>query len=319
MLGFAIVWLAQLPFGVLALWWERRYGVSTLGYATWVFQNWFGLGSRFLFICLAILIVMGAAKLAPRRWWLIGAPVFVSLGLLEAFVQPYLIPMVHPLRDSATAADLRRLERAESLPPINVVVQDVHEFTTAPNAEAAGFGPTRRIILWDTLLDGRFSEPQVRVVLAHELGHLARNHILKDIGWYGLLALPEAFLIAVAVRRRGGMVEPAAVPVALFVFVVVQFAALPVQKLISRHREAEADWIALQATRDPTAARALFRGLAVTSHADPSPPGWAYVLFEDHPTIAQRIAMIEAWKRREAQETRAATGGVAATTSATIR
>ena len=73
---------------------------------------------------------------------------------------------------------------------------------------------------------------------------------------------------------------------------------LPLWTLVSRHEETEADWSALQATREPATARALFERLATTSLGDPDPPAWSYVLYGDHPTIAHRIALTEAWQTR---------------------
>jgi STE24 endopeptidase len=93
------------------------------------------------------------------------------------------------------------------------------------------------------------------------------------------------------------MAEPAAVPLGLFVLVVLQLLALPLQAAISRHIEAEADWVALQTTRDPTAATGLFRRFTTVALAQPDPPGWSYLLLADHPTIEQRIGMAEAWRR----------------------
>jgi STE24 endopeptidase len=152
-------------------------------------------------------------------------------------------------------------------------------------------------VLWDTLVDGRFSRPELEIVIAHELGHLARNHIWKAVGWYALFAFPGAFLIARLTRRRGGMAEPAAVPLSLLVLVVLGLLALPLQSAISRHREAEADWMALQTTRNPTAATALFRRFVPTTLDEPSPSTIDYLLLENHPTIMQRIAMAQAWRR----------------------
>ena len=103
-----------------------------------------------------------------------------------------------------------------------------------------------------------------------------------------------------ATRSRGGMGEAAAIPLALLVVAALQLVALPAQSWISRRMEAEADWKALQTTRDPAAARGLFVGFGKSSLADPNPPTWAYLLLENHPTLAQRIAMAAAWKRRNA-------------------
>jgi STE24 endopeptidase len=94
------------------------------------------------------------------------------------------------------------------------------------------------------------------------------------------------------------MGEPAAIPLALLVVAIFQFVAAPAQNLVSRGAESEADWKALQTTRDPASARGLFREFAETSLGDPSPPTWAYVLLQTHPTLAQRVAMANAWETR---------------------
>ncbi len=298
MLGFAIVWLAEIPFGLVAVWWERRHGVSHQGYVESVLGGFIGLGGEFLLVSFALLVAMGLARVTGRWWWALAAPAFASLALLSSYFSVYLIGKREPLRSPDTAADVRELARAEGVPGTSAEVQVVHRFTTAPNAEAVGFGATRRLILWDTLLDGRFDRREVRVVIGHELGHLAHHHTLKRVGWLILFLLPAAALIALATVRRGGLARPEAVPLALLVFVVLQLLASPLMNLVSRHEEAEADWSALRATRDPQAARSLFERLARTSRADPDPPSWQYVLFADHPTIVQRIAMVDAWQAR---------------------
>jgi STE24 endopeptidase len=301
MIGFALVWLAQLPFGLAALWWERRHGISRSGYLQWIVQGWLGLGGLFLFLCLALLIVMGLARPLPRAWPFVGAPIFVALALLAGFVQPYLIPSTHRVRSGPLATEVRALAAKEGTPAPPLDVQDVHGQTSAANAEAIGFGPSRRIVVWDTLLDGRFSPRAVRFVLAHEVGHVARNHLWKGLAWYALFALPGTLAIALATRSRGGMAEPTAVPVALLVLVVLGLVAQPIQSEITRHIESEADWMALQTTRDPGAARSLFQRFGATAFDQPNPPLWDYLLLEDHPTLMQRIAMAEAWKRRYAK------------------
>jgi STE24 endopeptidase len=298
MLGLGFLWFVQLPFGLVELWWQRRHGISEQDYVTWTVDTWFALGWEFLFICLAIVIVMGLAGPLPNWWWLPGGAVFVGLAALFAFTLPYLLPAQRSLRDPAIEATARRYEAELDLPRIPVRVQEMRTYTSAPNAEAAGIGPTRRVILWDTLLDGRFGDDEVNVVIAHELGHHAREHIAKGIGWYALFAFPGAFVIARATRRRGGMSRPEAVPLSLFVLVALSFAALPLQNVITRRMEAEADWIALETTEDPEAAGELFERFSVTGLEDPNPPGWSYLLTQTHPTIEQRIAMAEAWRRR---------------------
>jgi STE24 endopeptidase len=301
MLGLGIVWLAELPFDVAVLWWERRHDLARQGYVDFIVEDFLGLGGTFLFVSLALTIAMALARRLTRSWWIAAAPIFVGLALLQAFVGPYLLPDVHRLRNPSLAADARRLARLEGVAGTRVDVQRAHRLTSAPNAEAVGFGATRRVILWDTLLDGRFKRREINVVIAHELGHIARDHILKSVGWLALFLVPASLLVAVLTRRRGGLGRPEAVPLALLVLVAAQVATLPLRNVVTRHLETEADWRALVTTRDPTAARDAFQRLAITTVSDPSPPTWSYVLFADHPTIVQRIAMVQAWERRESR------------------
>jgi STE24 endopeptidase len=297
MLGLAVVWLVEVPFGLAAVWWERRHGISHQGYLDHLLESFLALGGRFLFVSLALLVAMGFAGLVRRWWWALAAPVFAGLALLSTFLSVYLIPNTHPLENPETVADVRELARTEGIPGTKADVQEVKRDTTAPNAESVGFGSTRRVILWDTLLDGRFSRREIRVVTAHELGHLAHHHPLKRVGWLALFLLPAAALVALLTRGRGGLARPEAVPVALLVFVALQLITTPLMNIVSRREEAEADWSALNATRDPAAARSLFQGLATASHSSPDPPTWSYVLDGNHPTIAQRIAMVDAWQK----------------------
>ncbi len=301
MLGFAVVWLAELPFQVAAVWWERRHGISHEGYVSSVLSSFLSLGGEFVFVSIALLLAMGLAGVTRRWWWAFAAPAFAALALLSTFLSVYLVPNTHTLVAEPTAADVRQLAHVEGIPGTKADVQDVDRETTAPNAESVGFGPTRRVILWNTLLDGRFDRAEVRAVIAHELGHLAHHHTLKRVGWLALFLLPAAALVALFTRRRGGLARPEAVPLALFVFVVLQLLSTPLMNVVSRREEAEADWSSLRATRDPSAERSLFQKLATTSLGDPDPPAWSYVLYAGHPTIVQRIAMVDAWQARNAR------------------
>ena len=298
MMGFALAWFVRVPFQILDTWWERRYGVLKTGYVEVVLGGWLALGVTFLALSAGVAIVMGLAGRLGGLWWLAAAPVFVAIALLLTFVSPYLETNTHALRDPALAAAAKRIERQEGLSGIEVEVQDVHDYTPTENAFATGLGPTRKVFLWDTLLTGGLTERQLETVVAHEFGHHARDHLWKEVGWYALFAFPEAYLVALACRRRGGLARPEAVPVALLVVVVFNLVVLPAQNVIVRHYEAEADWAALQTTRDPDAMAGVFRHFGSRDLADPDPPTWSYVLFASHPTLMQRIAMTEAWRRR---------------------
>jgi STE24 endopeptidase len=283
MLAFALVWAVQLPFAVAEVWWRHRYGLSG-DYLQATLGNWLALGVKFVFLCGSLGIVMGLAR--RRRigdhWWLAAAPIFAGLTLLFAFISPWL------LGGRPYHTDVRRLERAEHVEHVPVRVLEGFD---EPNAFATGVGPSRRVFLWEPILEPPFTPREDRFVLAHELGHLAHEHIWKSIAWYALFAVPGLFVIARVTRRRGGMAVPEAVPLGVLVLVVLQLLQLPLQNAITRHMEAEADWAALRATHDPAAGRKLFEHFASVSLDDPSPPWWDYVLLENHPTLLQRIEM----------------------------
>src|SRR5918992_857927 len=248
-------------------------------------------------VLLALAMVL-AARLGPR-WWLAGAPLFAAGAAVLVLAQPLLLePRVERLHDARLEADIRTLAERTGVGSVDVVVRDAASRTRAGNAEVYGLGPSRRVVLWDTVLDGRFSTDEIRVLVAHELGHVAREHVWKGLGWVALLALPVTFLVARAARLRGGLDRPAAVPAALLAVFCLELVLLPATNAVSRRYEAEADWTALESTRSPSASRTLTLRLARASLADPDPPGWAFVVRRTHPTAMQRVAMAEAWADR---------------------
>jgi STE24 endopeptidase len=297
MIGLALVWLAQLPFAVADIWWQKRYDIVTAGYLEWALENWLVLGAQFLFICLWLLITMALAAPLRDRWWIGAVPVFVGLALLLAFVTPYLVPDLHD-PDAALAADAKQIARQTGQEGVDLKVEEIGDLTQAPNAFAAGLGPSRRVVVWDTLLEPPFDRDEVRVVLAHEYGHHESNHIWKGLGWYALISLPLLFAVARVARRWGGLYQPRAVPVALLALVAASLVVQPFDNVITRRMEAEADWVALETTKDPDSARELFEEFADTALQDPDPPEWAHLWFDTHPSIVERIGEATAWENR---------------------
>jgi STE24 endopeptidase len=298
MLGLGVAWLVQLPFSLAAHWWERRHHQSKLGYLDWAFQDWAVLAAEFLSVSVALLIVMGLARKLGERWWLPGAAVFVGIAAFFTFVSPYLDFTTHRLEEKPLLEAAREDESELGIGHVPIRVEKVSDDTDQANAYAYGIGPSRRVVLWDTLLQEPFTLPEQKVVLAHELGHHAQRHLPKGIGWFALFALPGAWILMRTTRRRGGMGVPEAVPLALLVVAVLQLASAPLANHISRRMEAEADWKALEVTRDPVALEGLMRGFATTSLADPDPPGWVELMLGTHPSLADRVAMARAFAEK---------------------
>ena len=298
----AALWLVELPFGLVLHWWNRRYGLTRQSYLAWLVDPWLELIAIVVVACLALVLAGFLARRLGRRWWLIGGPALAVFGAAVILLQPLvLVPRLDPLRDVQLASQIRELGTRLGVRPREVDVEDVSDRTTRINAEVAGYGPTRRVILWSTLLDKEVPRAEVRFVAAHELAHVARRHVWKGVAWFALLATPIVLIVAEATRRRGGIGNPAAVPLAVLVLVVVELTLLPFANAVSRRYEAEADWVALQTTRDPAGARGLFERFATANLASPSPPTWSYFLRGTHPSLDQRIAMAEAWRRLSAR------------------
>ena len=293
-------WFVGLPFSLVDLWWQHHWGLGPV--------------RRVRVACCAVVDARAGGDLRDghdrrcssgcagrfRRWWLIASPIVVVFAAFFAFVSGLdRRGRSHPLDDPALAADVTRLERIEHVQGTPVRVEDVSSWTDQANAFTVGFGPSTHVVLWDTILDERFSRAEQDVVIAHELGHVRSRHIMKAIGWSALIVLPTLWLLALATRRRGGVGDPANLPYVFLVLTVLALLTAPIENAVSRRYEAEADWRALNATRDPPRTRQLFQEFGRTSLEEPNPPLLDYLWLENHPTLAQRIAMAQAWQAKK--------------------
>ena len=297
LISVALLWVVWLPFAAVGLWWRREHDIARLGYGDLLLEPW----PRYLGEALVTAGAVGLAMLLSRRmgrnWWLVGGPAFVALVGGVLVVTPLVLsPRLAPLQDRGLAAGIEQLAEQEGVGDVRVEVENASRRTTVPNAEAIGVGPTTRVVLWDTLLDGRFAQPEIRAIAAHELAHVGRDHLWKGIGWFALFALPSSFLLAWLCDRRGGLHRPPVVPFAILVVVALQLALLPATNVVSRRYEREADWLALEATRDPAAAGSLFRKFATEALDEPDSPTWVKVMLATHPEPVERVAMARAWR-----------------------
>jgi STE24 endopeptidase len=292
------LWFVALPFSLAELWWQHHWGLGPFDVPAWLSGQWAMLAPSALSALVTIVLLVGLAG-RFRRWWLVATPIVVVIAAFFAFVSGWLLASsAHPLRNAQLLADAQRMERIEHVTGTPVEVQDVSSWTKQANAFTVGFGPATRVIVWNTLLDGRFTHGEEVVVIAHELGHVRSRHIVKSIGWTALVVLPILWILALATRRRGGVGDPANLPYVILVLTVLGLLTAPLQNIVSRRYEAEADWRALNATRDPASAQKLFQTFERTSLEDPDPPTWDYLWLETHPTLAQRIAMVEQWRKK---------------------
>ena len=299
--------LATLPLDVRSELVLRRYGLSTQDWGGWSDDLLRGLLVRVLTSSLALVVLIALARRAPRTWWAWGALAAFVLTAAGSFAYPVLVEPAFnhftSLPASPLRADLLALAARDRVPVQDVLVADASRRTTALNAYVSGYGATRRIVLYDTLLRG--SPPQeVELVVAHELGHAKRQDVLHGtlIGGLGAAAGSCALFLILGLgpllRRSGasGAGDPRAVPLILLLGTVAPLLLLPVTNLMSRHIEARADVHALDLTRDVPTFVASERRLSVANLSDLKPGPLVYGLFFDHPSGPQRIAVARAWQ-----------------------
>lgn len=266
--------------------WFRDLAVSTL-------LNW-------LFLAVPALLIVGLAHRLPRRWPLGVALVGIVLGVLGSFAYPVVVePLFNrftPLPDGSLRREILHLAAVEHVQVSDVLVADASRRTTTLNAYVSGFGSTRRVVVYDTLLRST-PRDETLVVVAHELGHARHQDVVVGtalgaagtVVGAGLLGL----LLPVLSRRIGlrGPGDPAVVALLAALFAVGALVVSPAQNTISRALEARADRASLHATGDTAAFVNLQRRLAVTSLADPTPPAWSQFWFGSHPTALERVGL----------------------------
>ncbi|HKO73892.1 MAG TPA: M48 family metallopeptidase [Gaiellaceae bacterium] len=296
------LWLATMPIGAVSLWWRRRYGLSNQSAAGWLRDQAVAVGIECLLVAVAATVTLVLAAWLGRSWWVAAAPLFVLAGVVYFVAQPLVIQPLfntfHPLADQRLTAEIKELGAKEGVTVDKVLVADASRRTTTANAYVSGLGPTKRVVFYDTMLDGRFTPAELESVAAHELGHVARSHIWRGLGWFALIAIPGVLLVWWFTERRGGLPDPGLVPLAIAVALVYSLLVMPFGNLVSRRYEAEADWLALTATNNPESFIGVEKRLTVTSLGDPDPPAWSNLLFGTHPTPMRRIGMAVAFRNR---------------------
>jgi len=287
----------------------RRYGLSTQSWASWLADAAKAVGVGTVLTSVALLAVIGLARLAPRTWWAWAAAVTALLVVLGSFAYPLLVEPVFnrftPLPAGQLRTDLLALAERDGVPVRGVLVADASRRTTALNAYVSGFGGTRRIVLYDTLVR-QASPAEVELVVAHELGHAKRQDVLTGtlLGAEGagagvcLLALVLAW--GPLLRRVGadGPADPRVVPLVLFLAAAGGLLLSPATNLVSRRIEARADVHSLALTCDVGTFIASEQRLSVTNLSDLKPHPLAYALFATHPSGPQRIALARAYAPR---------------------
>lgn len=296
--------VVNLPFGIYGLYLDRSYGLSRMTLVAYL-----GDYAKSVFLSLLEYAFAGsfaawALERFPRTWHLVVTGAFIIAAFVMSAIFPVLIaPMFnrfHPLPEGSTLADVRELAGKAGMRVDKVLVMEASVKTTRVNAYFAGVGSTKEVVLYDTLLD--YPREQVRLVLAHELGHWKHGHLVKGLLASGVGVLAALFLFRAVfwTASASGGPGPAGIItslpalerllVALFIFAtLVGYGLTPAASYISRRFEVQSDAYSLALTGDRTAFVSTRVNLARRNLGDVEPPPFIRWFAWTHPTTLERI------------------------------
>jgi STE24 endopeptidase len=269
---------------------ERRWGLSSQTVGAWLSDRAKSSAVTIVLTAAAWTALIALVRATPTWWPLPAAAgaalMVVVLTLLAPLLLEPLFNDFQPLADEQLATTLRGLAIRAGVPIRDVLVADASRRTAKRNAYISGLGPTRRVVVWDTLLDSA-SEQELRLVVAHELAHRRHHHILKS----SLLAMVGAMAAVLLVWAALRTPTPADFPKAALLLVGLELVGLPLAAALSRHRERVADRYALELTGDREAFVQTHLALARHNIADLDPPRLAYLALFTHPTPPERLTL----------------------------
>jgi len=286
---------------------EHKYGLATQTFGPWFLEQIEALAVGLVAAGVALVILYAVFRRAPRTWWIWGTIVAVALSIFGGFISPiYVEPIFNtykPLTDSAIRDPILAMARANQIPVSQVFVVDASRQTTRVSANVAGFFGTTRIALNDNLLK-QCTLPEIRQVMAHEMGHYVLNHGEKLVTYFGIFFLVGSALTAgffnIAVRKWGerwrvrGIGDVAGLPLLLLILSVLSFLATPLINTVTRVTEREADAFGINTSREPDGFAMVSLKLGAYRKLNPGPIEEFF--FFDHPSGRARIRMAMDWK-----------------------
>ncbi len=297
--------LASFPTSLIAH--ERAVdaGLSTQSLGGWLSDLGLSLAITAAIAAPAVAVLAMLVRRFPRGWWAPGAIAVVAFGAITSLLTPVLIaPAFNDFEPLPKGSELRAAviglgERAD-VEIGEVYSVDSSRRSSTLNAYVAGIGPTKRVVLYDTLVSDA-ERAELESVVAHELAHVANSDIprglafLAIVGPLGLLFVRE---LANGLSRRASFEPgaPGSVPALLLSLSVAAFLVNIPANQLSRAVERSADRFALELTGEPDALIDLQTRLARTNLSDPDPPAWSRILFGTHPTTLERIGSARAYE-----------------------
>ena len=286
---------------------EHAYGMATQGFGAWAVEQLLTLAVTALLTAVAVAVLYAVFRRAGERWWLWGAAMAVTLlaGLImigPVFIEP-LFNDYKPVEEGPVKESLLVMARANAVPVDKVLEFDASRQTTRVSANVSGMFGTAAVRVNDNLLR-RTSLPEIRAVVAHEMGHYVLNHMLNRLLQFGLLILFGFAFCDWAMRRlfarygaRWGtrsVADVASLPLLEAVFSVFMALATPVSNTIIRTQEIEADRFALNLAREPHGFAEA--SLKLAEYRKPDPGTLEEFVFFTHPSTRHRLEAAMRWR-----------------------
>jgi STE24 endopeptidase len=285
---------------------EHQYGLSEQAFGGWMRDQLIGLAANAAIFAVGLTFIYAAVRRAGARWWLWATGLSYVLLMIVQLIGPvYLDPLFNdyqPLPEGPVREAVLSLARANQVPTDHVEWFDASRQTTRVSANVAGLLGTTRIALNDNLLN-KTSLPEIKAVLGHEMGHYVLNHEWKGTIFLALvIGLAMALLnlcMDRALARWGGRLkltdraDPAALPLAFALFAVILFLLMPIQNLITRSYEGEADAFGLNASREPHGW--ALSAMRLSTYRKIKPGRLEEILFYDHPSGYERVHAAMIW------------------------
>ncbi len=300
----ALLAIAVLPISAVMRSRSIDIGLVTSSWGAWSWDVARSIAIGALMAAIATATGVALMRRFPRSWWLPASGLVALVGVAFVFAGPLVLDPVfnrfQRLPDGPVRTEVLDLARRAGVRVGEVYVVDASKRTTAANAYVTGIGSSKRVVLYDTLLDD-FPPAESRLVVAHELGHVHYRDVPRGLLFLALVAPLGMFAAARLTRvwgpRDGLPAGPSSVP-ALFASVALMALLIgTVSNQLTRRVEARADSYALGLTGEAQTFIAQQRRLALRNVSDPDPPAIARLLLGTHPTTRQRLGLGVAYER----------------------
>ncbi|WP_026692680.1 M48 family metallopeptidase [Peribacillus kribbensis] len=307
-----LAFLFTLPLDFIGFRLSKSYHLSNQTFPLWMKDELIGFWVDFALMWVVMSVLYWLIRRFTKKWWLYAWLLSIPFTLFLMFIQPVVIDPLYnkfyPLQDQKLEKKILALAAKADIPAEHVYEVNMSTKTNSMNAYVNGIGSNSRIVLWDTTLN-KLSDKEILFIMAHEMGHYVEKHLYFGIAgslagsFIGLWIASK--LVAAIIRRWGGLLKIPSIkslssyPLLLLTASVLLFAASPVSNYAARYEEKRADIYAIKMTKDKEAGIHSFQELTRSGLSQVNPPLLVKLFRYTHPTMLERISMIENWPAKK--------------------